>query len=132
MRTHILRVGLVVGVVGLLAGVLFHDPADLADTRWQTMIFTTLAFLQIGQALASRSNHESLFTTGLRSNPALLGFALVTVVLQLLVIYLPFLRDFFQVTPLTLTELAISAALGSLAFVSIEIEKRLLRARGSK
>ncbi len=126
LRAHILRVGLIVGVVALGVGVWFHDPANLADTRWQTMIFTTLAFLQIGQALASRSTHAPLVTIGLRSNPALLTLAGVTLVLQLAVIYTPFLQRFFQVTPLSLAELALAAALGSLALVAIEIEKRLL------
>ena len=127
LRMHIVRVGLIVGVVGLGIGVAYHDPANPADMRWQTMLFTTLAFLQIGQALASRSTHASVFTTGLRSNPALLGLALLTVVLQLGVLYLPFMQRFFQVTPLTLGELLISALVGSLALVGIEIEKRVLR-----
>ena len=33
------------------------------------MIFTSLAFAQVGQALATRSSHASLFSIGLRSNP---------------------------------------------------------------
>ncbi|MBN2470041.1 MAG: cation-translocating P-type ATPase, partial [Anaerolineae bacterium] len=127
LRAHIARVGVIVGVVGLVVGVWFHDPANLDDMRWQTMIFSTLAFLQIGQALASRSTHASLFTIGLRSNPALLALAGVTLVSQLAVIYVPFLQRFFQVVPLSPAELVISLALGSLALVGIELEKRLLR-----
>ncbi len=129
---QVIQVGLIIGVAALAIGVIFHDPAAPANRRWQTMIFTTLAFLQIGQALASRSAQESLFTTGVRSNPALLGLAIVTILAQLAVIYLPFLRDFFQVTPLTPAELAISAVVGSLAFVGIELEKWLARRRSAR
>ncbi len=35
---------------------------------WQTMVFTTLALLQLGHALAVRSERESFFTLGPRTN----------------------------------------------------------------
>jgi P-type Ca2+ transporter type 2C len=126
---HVLWVGLVVGVVGLVAGLLTYDPANPADNTWQTMIFTTLAFLQVGQALASRSSRESFFTQGARSNITLIGLVLLVIVLQLLVIYLPALDQFFDVVPLSATELLLAALLGSIAFWAIEIEKWLLRRR---
>jgi Ca2+-transporting ATPase len=91
------------------------------------MIFTTLAFLQVGQALASRSSRESLFTQGLRTNPLLLGLAVLTIALQLLVIYVPFLDQFFDVVPLSGPDLLMAAVLGTVVFWAIEIEKWLLR-----
>jgi Ca2+-transporting ATPase len=124
LGTHVLWVGALIGAVALLAGYLTLDQPD--DT-WQTMIFTTLAFLQVGQAMASRSSRESLFTMGLRSNPVLLGLAILTIVLQLLVIYVPFLDRFFNVVPLSSTELLLAAVLGNTAFWAIEIEKWFLR-----
>jgi Ca2+-transporting ATPase len=127
LSAHIVRVGLLIGVIGLMIAAVFHDPANPTDTRWQTMLFTTLAFLQIGQALGSRSSHTSLFTSGLRSNPALLVLTVITLLAQLGAIYLPFLKDIFQVTALSPGELAITALLGSLALVAIEIEKWFLR-----
>ncbi|MCL4262378.1 MAG: cation-translocating P-type ATPase [Anaerolineae bacterium] len=125
---HMVWVGCLIAIVGLAIGFFYYDPAD---QTWQTMIFTTLAFLQIGQALASRSSHASLFSMGLRSNTPLLVLALVTFGLQLMVIYLPALERFFQVDPLTLPELAVCLAAGSLVFVAIEIEKWWLR-RGDR
>jgi P-type Ca2+ transporter type 2C len=41
------------------------------------MVFTTLALLQLGHALAVRSERESFFTLGARSNPFLLALVLV-------------------------------------------------------
>ena len=124
---HILRVGLLIGVIGLVVAAIFRNPLDPSDTRWQTMLFTTLAFLQIGQALGSRSTESSIFATGLRGNPALLGLAGLTFLLQLGAIYLPFLEDFFQVTPLAISNLAICLILGSTALIGIEVEKRFLQ-----
>lgn len=121
---HLIWVGLLIGVVALGVGRWFYAPAGQS---WQTMMFTTLAFLQIGQALASRSSDQSLFQLGFRSNPAIWGLAGLTVLLQLAAIYLPALDHFFGVVPLSLNELLICTALGSLAFIAIELEKWLKR-----
>jgi len=129
LGVHVLWVGLLIGAVALLAGWLTLGRPD--DT-WQTMIFTTLAFLQVGQALASRSSRESFFTLGLTTNPVLLGMVLLSIVLQLLVIYIPFLDQFFEVVPLSADELLLAAVLGSAAFWAIEIEKWFLRRRGER
>jgi Ca2+-transporting ATPase len=127
LTRHVIWVGLVIGLAALAVGVLFRDGANPADTRWQTMIFTTLAFMQMGQALASRSTEESLASLGLRTNPVLLGLVALTAVLQLLAIYVPFLDQFFQITPLNGLELLLCVGLGGLMLALIELEKALLR-----
>ena len=124
---HIAWVGIFMGLVALAVTAVFYDPAHAEDQTWQTMLFTTLAFLQVGQALASRSSRESFFTLGWRSNPTLLWLVLAVVALQLLVIYLPVLESFFHVDPLSLPELLICVLAGSLAFWAIEAEKWWLR-----
>ena len=63
--------------------------------NWQTMLFTTLTLSQMGHALAVRSR-ESLFKVGLLSNKALLGAVLLTFVLQMAVVYVPFLQNLFK------------------------------------
>ncbi len=129
LAQHVILVGLGIGLFALGLGVLYYDPANPADTRWQTMIFTSLAFMQMGQALASRSSREYIVSMGLFSNPVLLALFLVTAALQLAAIYAPFLDQFFQVTPLSWTELLICAALGALILGLIELEKVWMRSR---
>jgi len=73
--------------------------------------------------LAIRSERESLFTQGLMSNTPLLGAVLVTVVLQLAIIYVPVLNDLFKTQPLTIGELAWTFAAGVIVFVAVEVEK---------
>jgi Ca2+-transporting ATPase len=123
----IIRIGLLIGVVALALGVLYYDPDDPGDKTWQTMMFTTLAFLQIGQAMASRSNTESYFSMGLNTNPALNLMIVITFVLQLIAIYVPFFDDFFGVEPLSLPNLLIATVVGGVAFVAIELEKYVLQ-----
>jgi P-type Ca2+ transporter type 2C len=126
---HVAWVGILIGAVALVAGLLTRDRGNPADESWQTMMFTTLAFLQIGQALASRSNRESFFTQGLTSNLTLMGLVILVIVLQLLVLYVPFLDQFFNIVPLSPAQLLVTILLGSLAFWAIEVEKWILRRR---
>ena len=90
------------------------------------MLFTTLTLSQMGHALAVRSR-ESLFTIGLQSNKALLGAVLLTFVLQLGVIYVPFLQELFKTSALSLGELLLSLVLSTVVFWGVELEKRLMR-----
>ncbi|MBP6803510.1 MAG: cation-translocating P-type ATPase [Chloroflexi bacterium] len=127
---HIIWVGVFIGLVGLGVAYAAYNPARAADQTWQTMLFTTLAFLQVGQALASRSSRESFFKLGWRTNPTLLWLTVVVIGLQLVVVYLPGLESFFNVDPLSLPELLICVVLGSLAFWAIELEKWWVRRNG--
>lgn len=81
----------------------------------------------MGHALAIRSGRDSLFHIGLLSNQAMLGSVLLTLVLQLAVIYVPFLQTFFKTTALPPLELAISLLLSTAVFWAVELEKWLVR-----
>lgn len=66
----------------------------------QTAVFTTLCFIQLGNALSVRSVYHSLFSTGLFANRGMWGAIALTVVLQLLIVYIPFLQPIFKTTSL--------------------------------
>ncbi|MEJ2210354.1 MAG: cation-translocating P-type ATPase [Anaerolineae bacterium] len=120
---HVAWVGLLMGLVSLGIG---YGTWRGGWAHWQTMLFTTLTLSQMGHALAVRSR-ESLFTVGLRSNRALLGAVLLTFVLQLAVVYVPFLQDLFKTQALTVGELLLSLVLSTVVFWGVELEKWLLR-----
>jgi Ca2+-transporting ATPase len=121
MARQILWVGILMGLVSLGVGYIFW--AQNPDGNWQTIVFTTLTLSQMGNALALRSDRESLFTMGLSSNRSLLNAVLLTFVLQLAVIYIPFLQSIFQTDPLSWQELLISLFLSTIVFWGVEIEK---------
>ena len=95
--------------------------------HWQTMVFTVLCLTQLGHVLAIRSEKESLLKIGLFSNKYLLGAVVLTFILQMATIYVPFLNRIFKTEPLTLQELMITLALASVVFFAVEIEKAIKR-----
>ena len=115
-------VGLLIGALGLGIGAWYFFGGSPV---WQTMIFSTLAFAQVGQALASRSNRDSLFALGVTSNPLLIGMVVLVLGLQLAVMYVPPMASFFSVSPLPLSDLLTALSAGLLVFVVIEVSKRL-------
>ncbi len=124
---HAIWVGL------LMAGVVLSVQAWSITTghaHWQTMVFTVLCLTQLGHVLAIRSERQSLFTMGLFSNIPLLGAVLLTFVLQMATVYVPFLNPVFKTQPLTLQELLLTLALSTIVFFAVETEKLLRRRKG--
>ena len=120
--------GLVIGGLALAVGATYYVAGQL---QWQTMMFTTLAFLQVFQALGTRSNTESLVSIGVFSNRLMWIIIGVVVGLQLLAIYTP-LSGFLGLTSLTLGDLLISVGVGVGLLVVIEAEKAILRGRRAR
>lgn len=128
MVAHILWVGFLMGMVTL--GM--QAWAIETDRHWQTIAFTVLCFSQMGHVLAIRSERESLFKIGLFSNKPLLAALLLTVVLQLLIIYVPFLNIIFKTQPLSAFDLCLTVLASSIVFWVVEIEKWVFRRLSAK
>jgi Ca2+-transporting ATPase len=130
-RRHILWVGVVIAAITLAVGALYYAPGD---KTWQTMMFTTLAFTQIGHALGLRAIGEEgrgwrSVVAALRANPAILGLAALTILLQVAAVYVPFMDEFFEVAPLSAANFFLCVALGLVVWGAVELEKRLLLGR---
>jgi len=124
MGRDILWVGVLMGLVSLIVGYWYWA---IGHPYWQTMVFTTLTLSQMGNALAIRSQRESLFKIGLLSNRAMLSAVLLTFVLQMAVVYVPFFQSIFQTGPLALGDLLVSLLLSTVVFWGVEIQKWLIR-----
>jgi len=116
---HTLWVGLL--IAGLCLAV--QAWALRAGMHWQTMVFTVLTFTQMAHVLAIRSETQSLFAQGLRSNLPMTGAVLLTLGLQLAAIYVPGLQPIFHTEALSAEELALCVAVASVVFVAVEVEK---------
>jgi P-type Ca2+ transporter type 2C len=124
MVQFILGFGTLMSLISIgAAWELWH----LGDPAWQTALFTTLIFTQLAVALEARSEEESLFRIGLFRNRSMVLAVVMTVVLQLLVIYLPMAQRIFDTVALPLRDLALSAGLALLVLVFLEAWKAFLR-----
>jgi Ca2+-transporting ATPase len=120
-----------VAVGGLIAGVTIAVQAAsrAAGWPWRTTTFSTIALLQLGHALAVRSERTSLFTQGLRSNRPLTAAVGLSVLLQAAVVYVPPLHAAFDTTGLRPGQLAVVLLASTAAFAAVELEKRWRRRR---
>ncbi len=99
----------IIMTIGSLA-VQWWASANGYDTKvQQTMVFTTLCFIQLVNALSTRSSNRHLFSRGLFDNRGMWGAILLTMMLQLAIIYIPFLHPVFKTTSLNLTCMAVIA-----------------------
>jgi P-type Ca2+ transporter type 2C len=99
----------------------------VGDAHWQTMVFTVLCFSQMAQAQVSRSEDEYIYRMGVFTNRPLIGAIALTTILQIAIIYLPFLNRIFNTAPLTITELGFSVLVSAITFHAVELEKFLKR-----
>ena len=119
---HAFLVGLLMAGLALGAEAWFvsADPA-----AWQTIVFTTLCFTQLGHVLAIRSETRSIFLQRFTSNPYLLAAVVLTVLLQLAIVYLPVANDWFKTVPLSAWELVYCFAAALVVVAAVEAEKAL-------
>ena len=126
LGAHALLVGLLMAALALGLQAWF---VGAGDGHWQTIVFTALCFMQLGHVLAIRSERSSLFTQGVTSNPMLLGAVLITVTLQLAVVYLPWGNEWFRTVPLRPGELAACVGAAIVILAVVEAEKAVRRRR---
>jgi Ca2+-transporting ATPase len=126
LGAYILFLGVLIGAIALGMALWAYRSGQ---AEWQTMVLTTLIFSQAFQALATRSNVDSLFGPGFFRNRPLWIAIIATVALQLLVIYAPFLHTLFGTMPLSAAQLAAVVGASSLVLWVVELEKWFRRRR---
>ncbi|NJM70596.1 MAG: cation-translocating P-type ATPase [Scytonema sp. RU_4_4] len=138
LGSYMIRIGIIFAIITiiLMEWAYHHAQAvtgpGLDPQRWKTMVFTALCIAQMGHAIAIRSNTQLTIQMNPLSNPYVLGAVVVTTILQLMLIYVPPLRDFFGTHWISPSELAICFGFSALMFVWVEVEKIFLRLMGKK
>jgi Ca2+-transporting ATPase len=121
---YMILIGPLMGIVALLPELLNNFTAmEFSGATWRTMVFSTLALAQMGNALAIRSDRLTIFQLGIFTNPALIGAVVLTFALQMAVIYVPFLQNIFDTTALTFGQLMLSLGLSMIVFIVVEVAK---------
>lgn len=122
----IVGMGLVMSLIAMAVGY-FSWRAGWES--WQSLLFATLIFSQLALAVSVRSEENSVFKIGLLSNRPMVWAIVSTFVLQLAVLYLPFMQRIFQTQPLSWRELLIALGLGAMVWLVAEVQKWFLRRR---
>jgi len=128
LGSYIIRIGIVFAILTIfLMEFAYNNPNDTWRAHWKTIVFTTLCLAQLVHALAVRSDQRLLIEMNFFSNPFLLGAVVVTALLQLALLYIPPISDFFDTDPLSLAELGACLVVCALVLLWIEGEKLFIR-----
>jgi len=124
---QILIIGLTI-TTGTLA-VYWWEMAVLGVSlsRARSMAFTVLVMFQMVNALNSRSQRQSLLTVGFTRNRFLMLAIGSSIILHLLILYVPPLAAVFHTEPLNLVDWAIIILISISIFVVVEVEKLIER-----
>lgn len=123
MLTNILYQGFLQGIIVLAVFSLAKYLYPGNQAVHITMAFATLGLIQLAHAFNVRSSKNSLFSIGFLTNRYLLGALLLSVILQVSVITLPFLNEMFRVVPLNLEQWSIVLASSLLIIPLVELVK---------
>jgi Ca2+-transporting ATPase len=126
---HIVWVGalMMIGTLAVYVWALGGAPTDIERAEARTLAFYVVTMFQVFHVLAIRVERKSVFTEGFLRNRHLIGAVLLTVGLQLAVIYVPFFQPAFRTLPLPWPELLLATVVGSSVFFAVETEKALRR-----
>jgi P-type Ca2+ transporter type 2C len=115
---------------GLIMGLgtlwIFVQYKDINLIKAQTMAFTTLVMFQMFAVMSSRTLYPSFKHLNPFSNLWLLGAVVLSVSIQLIIIYLPPLQNVFGTVSLGLMEWIKIISISALGFVLMELSKIFL------
>ncbi len=103
-------------------GCLFATPTHSNIVLGETMAFAVLALSQLVHAFNVRSYH-SLFRVGFHTNLYMVGAFLASLILMLVVLFVPVLQNVFDVTQMNVSAWGIVVGLALVPLVVVEIAK---------
>lgn len=123
-----------IAVVGLVDAAAVLTAFEIAITRYpdhllaaQTIAFATLCCSELIRAFTARSEYHSLISIGVFSNRWMVWAVGVSLLLVLMVIYVPFLRPFFDTVPLTAGDWAMMLPFFFASPIAMELLKFVFR-----
>ena len=115
--------GLMIGTLTLLAyriGI-HEDPSNVVIG--QTMAFAVLSLSQLVHVFNIRSKTQSIFKTGILSNMYLVYAVLISFVMMIGVLFIPFLQKIFKVVTLSPRDILIVVGLSFMPIIIVELFK---------
>ena len=128
---RILFVSVLIGGLTLALSVwlLAHD---YSESMVRTIILQTIVMCQAFHLFNSRSIRESAWSLDFFGNKAVFAVCGLMLLLQLAVVYLPFMNTIFGTEPLPMKGWVFPILLGAIVFIIVEIEKFIMRSCGRR
>ena len=128
------RVNLLIAVVAVTMTLftipVFLSKLALGEKEARTIVFTLIVMFEMFNAFNCRSERHSLLKVGFTKNRFLLIAVASSILLQLAVIYVPFLQAVFETAPLGVYDWALVILLSATVIVTVEASKRVGREVG--
>jgi Ca2+-transporting ATPase len=105
--------------------VLYIENADLSRAR--SVAFTALVLIQLVHVFNCRSERSSMFKLGFLSNFKLIMATLLSLILQIAIVYLPFFSGIFKVERLSLFDWMLCLLVSFVPLVGVELYKVWIR-----
>jgi len=117
-------------IMGALAFLLFWRDlgSGASETHAQTLTFTAFVIFQMFSVFNCISPTRSAFRSYVGKNPFLVMAVAASILLQLMVVYVPFLNGPFHTVPLGLYDWGLILGCGALVLFIEEVRKALVRA----
>ena len=127
MVGHIISEGVLIGISTILAFLIgiFRLGLDLNTAR--TMAFSTLVFSQLFFVFSCRSEEHSFWELSPFSNLYLVGAVMISSLMQLAVIYLPFFSSFFRTEVLNLQQWLVVIFLSTWSTIIIDLLRKAIK-----
>jgi len=123
--------GLVIGLSTIFLFLFYLlQGAALAEAR--TVAFSALVFSQLSYVFVCRAEAGPLRVVKFRKNPFLPGAICLSTLMQLLVVYLPFLQRIFHTSPLSVGHwvgVAVAAGVSVLAAQAVTVVERIIKGK---
>jgi P-type Ca2+ transporter type 2C len=115
-------------LVSFRVGLQWYGDTGAGLAHAVTIAFMTLSMVQIAHTLNARSRTHSLFSSGLFKNRWLLAAIGFSVLVQLLTVHVPFLRNLLDTVPLVLRDWELILACTVVPLIVVEVVKLIARA----
>ncbi len=112
-------------IMTILTVTVFNAYLPSGIEKARTGVFAIMAFTQLFNVLNMRSLKKSVFKIGFFSNKFIIASLTASVVLLVIILYVPFFQRVFQFAPLGLLKLLIIILLSSLVLWTGELYKHL-------
>ena len=125
--------GAVIAILTVVSYIVGHyyetgSWAVTTSAHGMTMAFLTLSLMEVFHSFNMRSRRESLFKLK-KQNKLLWGTLVFSLVLTVIIIYVPFLRKIFSFTLIGLKEFATAIGIAILIIPIVEISKLIQRSK---